>query len=401
MRNIAWLVAAISLASPVTVLAHPQVRQPPATVATSTTVPFRLSGNHIYLRAAVDGKTFAFVFDTGGSASLSAFAEKQLALPAVATAQINGAGNGSEALDVVVPGVASIGEAKIEKAYFLVLPARMDLESPFAGVPFGGVLGREFFAHLVLTIDYDKQTLTLTNPPSFHADKSAAAIPMTMRNGIFPNVQATVDGSSGSFDVDAGSAQALMLTEGFANANGIVAKIPRTVEAYAGHGIGGPLSGVAGRVGSLKIGNAAALHGVVTYVVHASSGVFADAGLAGNIGGEVLRRFTVTIDVPSKTLYLAQNAAFDAPFAFTRAGLFTDDTTGAVVVERVIPGSPAQTAGMRAGDALVAIAGHPVGALSPDELRGYWMMPAGTVVQVQVRRGAQDLTFDVTLRDLL
>jgi hypothetical protein len=400
MRKIAWFVAAVWLAAPVTVLAHPQVKQPPATVPTSTTVPFRLSGNHIYVRATVDGKIFAFIFDTGGSASLSAFAEKQLALPVTATAQINGSGNGSEALDVVVPGVASIGEAKIEKAYFLVLPARMDLGSPFAGVRFGGVLGREFFAHLVLTIDYAKQTLTLTNPPSFTADKSAAAIPLTMRNGIFPNVQATVDGSPGSFDVDAGSAQSLILTESFANANGIVAKIPRTVEAYAGHGIGGPLSGVAGRVASLKIGNAA-LHDVVTYIVHASGGVFADVGLAGNIGGEVLRRFTVTIDVPSKTLYLARNATFDAPFAFTRAGLFTDDSTGGVIVERVIPGSPAQAAGVRAGDALVAIAGHRVGALSPDELRKYWTMPVGTVVRVEVQRGGKDLTFDVTLRDLL
>jgi hypothetical protein len=401
MRKIACFVAAVSLAIPVTALAHPQVKQPPATVATSTTVPFRLFGNHIYVRAIVDGKIFAFVFDTGGAASLSAFAEKQLALPVIATAQITGAGNGSEPMGVVVPGVASIGEAKIEKAYFLVLPARMDLGSPFAGVPFGGVLGREFFAHLVLTIDYAKQTLTLTNPPSFHADESAATIPMTMREGIYPNVQATVDGSPGSFDVDAGSAQALMLTQTFANANGIVAKIPRTVEAYAGHGIGGPLSGVAGRVASLKIGNAAALHDVVTYVVHASGGVFADVGLAGNIGAEVLRRFTVTIDVPSKTLYLAQNAIFDTPFAFTRAGLFTDNSTGGVVVERVIPGSPAQAAGVRAGDALVAIAGHRVSALSPDELRNYWTMPVGTVVRVEVQRGGKDLTFDVTLRDLL
>ena len=400
MRKIAYFVAAVSLASPVTALAHPASMQPPATVATSTTVPFRLSGNHIYVRATVDGKVFAFIFDTGGSASLSASAEKQLALPVIGTTQISGVGSGSEPMGVVVPSVASIGEAKIEDGYFLVLPARIELASPFAGVPFGGILGREFMAHLVLTIDYAAQTLTLTNPSSFHADASAAAIPMTVRAGIFPNVQATVDGASGSFDLDAGSTQALMLTQSFANANGIFAKIPHTIEAYAGHGVGGALSGVAGRVASLTIGDAA-LHDVVAYVVRPTGGYFADAGFAGNIGAEVLRRFTVTIDMPDKTLYLAPNAAFKAPFTFTRAGLFTDSGAGAVVVESVIPGSPAQVAGVRAGDALVAIAGHRVSTLSPDDVKSYWMMPPGTVVRVDVKRGSKDLVFHVTLRDLL
>jgi hypothetical protein len=400
MKRIARFLTALCLAYPAIGSAHPEVRQAPVMLATSTTVPFTLYGNHICIQAAIDGKTFAFVFDTDGTASLSALAEKQLGLPVVATAQIVGAGNGADAMNIVVPKTASIGDATIANAYFLVLPERIDLQSPFPGIPFGGILGREFFAQLVLTIDYAKETLMLTNPRSFHPDQAATAIPMTMREGTFPNVQATVDGVGGSFDIDAGSAQSLILTEPFARTNGILAKMPRTFEVSVGHGVGGKMTGIAGRVATLGVGNAV-LDDVVAYVIHATGGVFSDAGLSGNIGGEVLRRFTVTIDVPQKTLYLAKNAAFDAPFDFTRAGLFIDRAGGTLVVERVIPGSPAQVAGLRAGDTLVRVADHPVDAISTDELRDYWTMPVGTVVHVDARRDGKEFGLDLTLRDLL
>ncbi len=400
MKKIAVFLAGLCIAFPAIGPAHPEVRQAPVTVATSTTVPFTLYGNHICIRARVDGKTYAFVFDTGGAASLSARAEKQLDLPVVATTAISGTGNGADAMNVVVPKTASIGDATIANGYFLVLPEQIDLPSPFPGVPFGGIFGREFFAHLIVTIDYAKQTLTLTNPRSFRADAAATAIPMTMRNGIFPNVAGTVDGVAGRFDIDAGSSQALMLTERFATQNGIVAKMPRTFEVGVGRGVGGKMSGIAGRVATLGVGNVV-LDDVVAYAIHATGGVFSEEGLSGNIGGEVLRRFTVTIDVPEHTLYLAKNAAFDAPFVFTRAGLFTDRSGGTLVADRVIPGSPAQIAGLQPGDALISIANHPVESLSPDAIRNYWTMPAGTVVHVEVRRDGTVLGFDVTLRDLL
>jgi predicted aspartyl protease len=400
MKRIGLLLAALCFAFPSVVSAQHNVRQPSATVATTTSVPFKLYGGHICLQARVDGKPYAFVFDTAGAASLSALAERQLALPVVATTQMTGAGNGTDSMSVVVPKEASVGDATIKNAYFMVLPERLDLGSPFPGVPFGGILGREFFARLIVTIDYAKQTLTLTNPQSFHADAAAIAIPLTMRNGAFPNVQATVDGAAGSFDIDAGSPQSLILTEPFAKRNGIVAQMPRTFEVNVGHGVGGGMTGTAGRVAALRVGTAV-LDDVVAYVIHATGGVFSDEGLSGNIGGEVLRRFTVTIDVPHKTLYLAKNVAFGTPFTFTRAGLFIEHTGGSLSVVAVIPGSPAQVAGLRAGDSLVSIADRPVDSLSSDEVRGYWLMPAGTVVHVEARRDGKTRGFNLTLRDLL
>jgi len=400
MKIIALLFAALLASAPALAQDHAHAQQAAATVAGSTTVPFRLYGNHIYVKATVDGKAYAFVFDTGGAASLSSIAEKQLKLPVVATAQVSGIGNSAEPMGIVVPAVASLGDARLEKGYFLVLPVAIDLGSPYEGLQFGGVLGREFFAQQIVTIDYAHKTLTLTNPQVFRADATATALPLTLRSGVFPNVRAAVDGVEGSFDIDAGSPQALMLSERFAKAGGLVAKMPRTVEATPGRGVGGLTTGIAGRVDTLSLGGLV-LRDPVAYVVHASGGVFSAPDLDGNIGADVLRRFAVTIDVPDKRLYLAKNGEFDTPFAFTRTGIAIDSVSGAVIVASVMPDSPAQQAGIRRGDRLVAIDGRSAAALSPDQIREYWTMPAGTTLRVTVSRGGKPLDVDLTLRDLL
>ena len=400
MKIIALIFAALLASGPALAQDHPQAHQAPASVAGSTTVPFRLYGNHIYVKGTVDGKSYAFVFDTGGAASLSSLAEKQLNLPVVATAQVTGVGNSTEPMGIVVPTVASLGDARLEKGYFLVLPAAIDLGSPFEGLGFGGILGREFFAQLIVTIDYAHKTLTLTNRQVFRADPNATALAMTLRSGVFPNVRAAVDGVEGSFDIDAGSPQALMLSERFANANGLVAKMPRTVEAVPGRGAGGLMTGVAGRVETLSLGGAA-LADPVAYVIRATGGVFSAPDLDGNIGTDVLRRFTVTIDVPDKRLYLTKDDEFGAPFTFTRAGIGTDHVSGVTLIAWVIPNSPAEQVGIERGDRLVAIAGRPVATLSPDQMREYWTMPAGTTLHVAVSRAGKPLYFDLTLRDLL
>ena len=62
-------------------------------------------------------------------------------------------------------------------------------------------------------------------------------------------------------------------------------------------------------------------------------------------------------------------------------------------LDRVRPGGPSATAGLRDGDVIIAVDGEPVTELSP---RGIWLLianrPPGTSVEVTVRRGRQRVT---------
>ncbi len=66
-------------------------------------------------------------------------------------------------------------------------------------------------------------------------------------------------------------------------------------------------------------------------------------------------------------------------------------------IVEVYDGTPAQQAGLQSGDLLVSIDGKPVGDMSLDEMTGLVRGPAGTGVQIVVRRGDDptELPFEV------
>ena len=391
---------AFALVFGVAVTARSQMLQHGAVdLKSPVTVPIKLAGNHIFVRARLNGQPYALVFDTGGAASVSPEAAKSLALPIVSKQAEPGAGDAVETLDVVEVKEARIGNAVYRDGGFLVLPAGLGLASPFPDTPFGGIIGREFFGGVV-TIDYQHSTLTLAPHESFKALAGDVKIPMTLRGGELPNITASLDGHSGSFDIDAGSGGSVSVTDSFANSTGLTKGWKRSVDMEYGRGIGGPILGTIGRAQDVAFGTLRVANPVVA-VIHAKGGVFSDPDLAGNIGGEVLRRFTVTLDAPDGALYLRPNSAFAEPFPFNRAGLTVVRDASHVTVHEVIAGSPAAAAGISAGDVLEQINGKPVASLTTDQVRQNWLLPAGTSLVLVVERAGNPRTVDLVLRDLI
>ncbi len=78
---------------------------------------------------------------------------------------------------------------------------------------------------------------------------------------------------------------------------------------------------------------------------------------------------------------------------------FVDARQG-VLAASVDEGSPAETAGLRAGDLIVAVQGEPVRGMYETDLpaleRRFADLPVGSPVKVDVQRGAQTLSFSLT-----
>lgn len=368
-------------------------------LAHATTIPFTLSGNHIFIRATLDGKPFAFVFDTGGAASLSPDAEKALGLAEIGRARLGGAGNTVSEVAIVQVPELDFGSATYKDGAFVVLPA-LALVSPFKGVPYGGLIGREIFRRLIVTIDYAKSQLTFTQPDDFTAPQGATQVALAMRRGAIPNIQASINGHSGSFDVDAGAGGSLTVTQAFAQSSGLVKEFSRTLDVEIGRGVGGSVMGTIGRGRSFQMGDLR-LSDLLVSVAAAGGGVFAQSDLAGNIGTEILRRFTVTLDVPDGKLFLQPNAAFSTPFIYNRAGMSALPSGDRWTVPSVVPGSPAADAGIMAGDVVISVNGRAPGDLGANGLHDAWYAAPGTVVQVVLERNGRRFTKSLTLRDLI
>ena len=366
----------------------------------STTVPFKLAGNHIYIVAGIGKQPYSFIFDTGGAAILTPQTQAALKFPVVGSVNVAGLDDAGKESDLVRVPVASIGGATYSKGAFIVIALPFLTANPFPALPFGGILGREFFTKLVTVVDYERSLLTFYEPSIFRPDPSAVTLALAMRDGN-PNVTASIDGRAGSFDVDTGAAQGLVLTRSFAESSGIERSFHRTVEAVIGHGTGGISIGTQARAKIFELGSIE-LRDPIAGIPRADAGALASPGLAGNIGAGILHRFTVTLDVPHGHLYLRPNAHLGDPFEYNRAGVFTErDAGGAENVAFVAPQSPASEAGIAAGDAIASVDGRAAGRLSHDQIAAFWEARAGTKVGIGLLREGRPVARTIVLRDSL
>jgi hypothetical protein len=396
----AALLAAASLsAAPAAVHAQqppPAVRAAVRNASGAVTVPITLKGGHIFLDAAVNGKPVRLVFDSGAGANvLTPEAAARLGIASDGTAaRAEGAGGSVAISRGVVEKLAVGGDAVLEGelAYFIPLPTELECD---------GLIGSGLLRRFVATIDYEKSTLTLADPKRFKAPAGADSLPLTFDNNL-PAVEGVVEGIPGKFRLDTGANDALTLFTPFVEEHKLRDRYPNRIESLTGKGVGGFLYGDLVRVGSLKLGGAE-LTGVISELSRQKDGIFTQKGVAGNIGAEVLSRFTVTLDYPSKKLYLARNARFRERFSGSRSGLGLDYGQGKLTVVSVVPGSPGDEAGVKVGDTILSIDGVGLDKIDAAEARRKLRGPAATKVELLVRTGdgGTPRKATVTLRELL
>ena len=123
----------------------------------------------------------------------------------------------------------------------------------------------------------------------------------------------------------------------------------------------------------------------------------------GLLGYSFLRRFRVVIDYPHRVLWLTPvSHAFDErPYEYSHVGLQLERRGEAVSVVGVATGSPADEAGIRPGDELVAIDGASARSLGVIEATLRLEGRPGTAVVLVLRRGDDSHTYRLTRRRLL
>jgi hypothetical protein len=258
-----------------------------------------------------------------------------------------------------------------------------------------GLIGAEVLARFVTVFDYARHRVTLEQPGTAPA---GTTIPFVF-DGTQPDVACTIAGIAARCSIDSGSRASLDLFSPFIADHPAV--VPAGVSALGvdGFGVGGAESGRLGRLPSLVIGGFE-LENLVAGFSGATSGAFAVPGIGANIGGGVLKRFTVTYDYAHQTMSLLPNSARDEPDTYERSGLFVVHTEGFMVAD-VRPGTPAAAAGIVKGDAIVSLDGKPAARLTLGDVRESFRRPAGTRVQIGIlgKGATTPHSITLTLRD--
>ena len=371
----------------------------------TATLPFEYRGRHVWLTVSVNGRPPAeFLFDTGASITVidSAYAAT-LGLATQGELQGQGAGaSGSarfaelESIKVEAPNGDGVAFRAPKVAVLSINP----FLAPFFWRDCAGVLGYDFISRFVTQIDYDALTITLRDPQSFTYSGKGASIPFSLA-GTIPAIKMKLDGAyEGDFRVDVGSSGTVDLHGPFVAKNGLRGKTGKSIDVVGG-GFGGTFTSQLTRMKRIELGPYAWNDPIVS-LSGAEGGALASEDYAGNIGNMILERFRCTFDYERKTLHLEPGAKYAEPDRFSRAGVQLARVGDTVTAMQVLPGSPAEKAGLHEGDRVTSVDGKPVQSLTPDALSDVFDQGAvGRKVKLETERGGKKRTVTLTLADIL
>ncbi len=379
----------------------------------STRIHFELQANLIIVPVRINkSDTLRFILDTGvGSTILTdASIAQKLGMKSVRKMKIEGVGNGQAiAADVTVGNTLRMGQMRGFKHNIVVMDSDILRLSEFVGGPVHGIFGYEIFNKFVVTIDFHKQELTLTQPAKYkYTAKQGDKFPIVIEK-TKPYLDAvTVVSNDRELPIrvllDTGAGHALMLNTSAGN----LALPQKVVKAQLGVGLAGVINGHIGRVPKVRIGQFELNDVLTTFPDSMAYGMkITDQSphRDGNLGGELLRRFKVTFNYESGYIVLKPNKKrFNDRFEHDMSGIDVrakGKSFRQYFVDNLIEGSPADQSGLQEGDELLFINNESVETMPLSEIYRMFQRKEGKEMHLVVRRNGRLVSANFALKRII
>lgn len=277
----------------------------------------------------------------------------------------------------------------------------------FTGTPIHGILGADVLSRFVIQIDFEHQIVSFINPSNYQPEEGFAEIPMTLHRNkpfLFLNTRIHEQTEPRPFKylLDTGAALPVLL---LTNSDPAIRLPEHVIQGILGMGLGGFLTGAKGRVQQVQLG---------PYPINNLVGSFQDIklypdtahlqGRHGVLGNFVLDRFDLILDYPRSKAYVRPNDDYADPFPVDRSGLFLISSgfdLSTIMVQEVLPGSPAFAAGIRPGDIIRKYNAWPVSFFGLQGLSKRFRKDPGKRIKLKIKRGRQSIRRHFILQDYI
>ena len=361
--------------------------------APSTTVPYEDDGGaRIYVPVFVSGKgPYAFEIDTGGHLIIGTELANALGLKPAGRFANTGAGTAVTQTGLVAQQEIRIGAAVMHQQVAKVRPFANDRIT--GKPPRMGLLGLELFERFAVRIDRAKKEVTLT-PLERFTGASGTALPIRFIEDA-PLTRGAYNGIAGDFEIDSGNAGPTIVEGYWAHAHGLDNKLSGGLPWTAGSGAGGYQEWLSR--GDLELGPLRLPHQIVSYVGQPARGAESTHLQAGLAGEWALHCFDTTYDYAHGVVWVGprQDCA-DLPF--NHAGLRVSKDGDALVAATVVPGTPAQAAGIKTGDRILSISGREASGLSARDASVLLAGPIGSELDLLIGATGGNEVRDVRLK---
>lgn len=365
-------------------------------------IPCEMAQNLVIVKASV-GKAAPgwFIFDTGAESTV-VDSKYAAAAGLAASGKTTGTGSAGTAVAGVIKD-ADLKLAGLEATHLTMYSLPLDVFSPGIGRPIAGIIGNDIIGKVVAEIDYTNSRLSLISPAGFQPTAGAEMVPMIIEEDLpFIHAGLVVGGKTldAKMEIDTGSTGAVLFNSPYVRRYRLTARIGRTLASRSG-GVGGSGTSRIGRAESITFGKTV-FSEPLAVLYTGTRGDNASRKYDGLLGGAIFRRFKMTVDIPGRRLFLEPTSRVNEPFETDMSGmdLIADGhDLSNILVDEVKPASAAARAGIRGGEFIRSINGHPVTRLGIDEVKRLFRT-AGEY-DVVLTRGRRDLTIRLVLRRVI
>ncbi len=321
-----------------------------------TTVPFtQLTGGIVLLKANVNDihDTLNFILDTGSAGiSLDSTTASNLGLKSVPSDRTIRGIAGIRTVSFIYNGKLRLPHLEVDKMNFHINDYSI-LTSVY-GEQIDGIIGYSFLSKFIIKLDYDSLKMYVYSKGTFKYPRGGYLF-RPLINSIPVHTLRVKDEEAiqSRFLFDIGAGLCMMLSEDFVDDSMFIRKNRKRFVKEA-EGLGGKIDIELTVIKEVKIGQYK-FKKVPVNIFRDEYNITQYPFMGGLIGNDLLRRFNTILDYDKRTFHLAPNSHYLDPFDYTYTGLELYFENGEVILGDVAKDSPAEKAGLKEGDVVVAI----------------------------------------------
>jgi hypothetical protein len=321
-----------------------------------TRFPFKqYSGGVMVIRACFENikDSFNFILDTGsGGISLDSSTCSDFNLPTRQTdTTITGIG-GRKKVSFIFRKTLHFQGLDVKDLNFHVNDYSV-LTSVY-GEKIDGIIGYSFFNRYIVKINFDSLYIEIFSPGKMRYPTRGHLLRPAFTSIPIQYLQVRDRKRfDHNFYFDTGAGLCLLLSDQFAEDSAVLHPKRKPLLTQA-EGMAGRLQMRLTVVKELKLGPYRFFN-VPTYLYKDDFNVTSYPFAGGLLGNELLRRFNMTINYGQREIHLVPNSHFYDVFDYSYTGLGIYFIENKVMVEDVIPHSPAEKAGFKVGDEIFSM----------------------------------------------
>jgi hypothetical protein len=348
------LILAILLRIAIPAMAQEEFIEPPSREL--TTIPFlQLTGGIIILQAKLDEfpDTLNFVLDTGSSGiSLDSSTVDYFGLKGIPTERsIRG-----------IAGIKKVSFLYNRKLHFPGLTVDSlnfhindySILTEVYGERIDGIIGYSMLSRYILKVDYDSMRITFCTNGTIRYPRGGYLMKPNITQLVTQSLRVKDARTiTTRFLYDMGAGLCLLLSRDFVDDSSFLDK-RRKRYVKEGEGLGGKIDMELMVIKELKLGPYR-FRNVPVFVFDDVNNITQYPQLGGLLGNDILRRFNAIINYNKGDIYIIPNKRYGEPFDYSYSGMELYFVDGKIIAGDVAVGSPAEEAGIKEGDIVLAI----------------------------------------------